>query len=144
MSLQGHHAEAMSQVSGRLHPGPAGAAGGELRALASDADRDRTAELLSTAFTEGRLTTGEHSERVRAAYAARTWQQLHALTADLPVPAGDVTGRAAPGIIAGPDLVLLSVLLVVFPPAGLAWLLLAWHHSRTHAGQPLTGAGTWQ
>jgi hypothetical protein len=138
MNPQAHQEEAMSQVSGQLHPGPAGAAGGDLRALASDADRDRTAELLSTAFTEGRLTADEHSERVRAASAARTWQQLHALTADLPVPAADVTTRAAPGIIAGPDLALLSVLVVVFPPAGLAWLLLAWHHSRTHPGQPLT------
>ena len=125
----------------QLHPGPAGAADGDLRALASDADRDRAAELLSTAFAEGRLTTGEHSARVRAAYAARTWQQLHALTADLPVPAGDSAGRAAPGLIAGPDLVLLSVLLIVFPPAGLVWLLLAWNHSRTHSGQPLSRVG---
>jgi hypothetical protein len=134
----------MSQVSEQLHPGPAPAAGGDLQALASDADRDRTAELLSTAFAEGRLTTGEHSERVRAAYAARTWQQLHALTADLPIPAGDGTGPAAPGTIAGPDLVLLTVLLIVFPPAGLAWLLLAWYHSRARPGQPLTGARAWQ
>jgi hypothetical protein len=130
----------MSQVSEQMHPGPAGAAGGDLRSLASDADRDRAAELLSTAFTEGRLTADEHGERVRAGYAARTWQQLHELTGDLPVPAGDVTGRAAPGLIAGPDLVLLSVLLIVFPPAGLVWLLLAWNHSRTHPGQPLSGA----
>jgi len=81
---------------------------------------------------------------VRGAYTARTRQQLHALTADLPVPAGDGTGPAAPGTIAGPDLVLLTVLLIVFPPAGLAWLLLAWYHSRARPGQSLTGARAWQ
>lgn len=44
--------------------------------LASDADRDAAAGQLSSALAEGRLTVGEHSERVGAAYAARTLGEL--------------------------------------------------------------------
>ncbi|MUL42445.1 DUF1707 domain-containing protein [Streptomonospora sp. PA3] len=51
---------------------------------ASDADRDRVAELLAAALSEGRLSHDEHSERIDAAYAARTLGELAPLTADLP------------------------------------------------------------
>lgn len=53
---------------------------------ASDADRDRVITLLSEAAADGRLTAGEHSERVDRAYAARTLGELAALTADLAEP----------------------------------------------------------
>lgn len=56
----------------------------------SDADRDRVAEILREALAEGRLTAEEHSERVEAAYAAKTSGQLEPLLRDLPV------GRARP------------------------------------------------
>ncbi len=52
---------------------------------ASDADREHVAELLGRAFAEGRLSTEEHSERLEAAYAAKTMGQLRPLLADLPV-----------------------------------------------------------
>ena len=55
--------------------------------LASDADRDAAVRVLNEAFAEGRLTADEHGERVRAAYAGRTWQELAQLTDDLPGPA---------------------------------------------------------
>lgn len=50
---------------------------------ASDADRDQVAEVLHTAYAEGRLTLEEHSERTQAALEARTFDDLTALTADL-------------------------------------------------------------
>jgi hypothetical protein len=115
---------------------PAGAGPGT---LASDADRDTAAGLLSEAFGEGRLTADEHGERARAAYAARTWAELARLTADLPIPA-DAAGRpeAMPG---GVDRCLLCALhvlcLVLCPPAGIAWVLAARRRSRLGRRQSL-------
>ena len=109
----------------------AGPAAGGPRTLASDADRDTAAGLLNAAFAEGRLTADEYDQRLSTAYTARTWQQLRQLTSDLPAPPDAAVGRAAAGMFAGADLCLLCVLLVACPPAGLAWLLLSWHRSRT-------------
>ena len=39
---------------------------------ASDTDRDQVAEVLHTAYAEGRISLAEHEERVSAALAART------------------------------------------------------------------------
>jgi hypothetical protein len=55
--------------------------------LAASADRERAVGVLRAGFTEGRLTQDELNERVAQAYAARTYGQLWALTADLPVGA---------------------------------------------------------
>jgi hypothetical protein len=55
---------------------------------ASDADRDAVAARLREAHAEGRLTTEEFTERLDAAYAARTHGDLVPLTRDLPVPGG--------------------------------------------------------
>jgi hypothetical protein len=52
---------------------------------ASDADREHIAELLGRAFAEGRLSSEEHSERLEAAYAAKTLGELRPLIEDLPV-----------------------------------------------------------
>jgi hypothetical protein len=57
---------------------------GGLDVLASDAERDRTAQTLSAHAGEGRLTLAELSERVDAAYAARTRGELEGLVRDLP------------------------------------------------------------
>jgi Domain of unknown function (DUF1707) len=54
---------------------------------ASDAERERAVEHLRAASPEGRLTLEELSERVTAAYEARTDQELDALTDDLPIEA---------------------------------------------------------
>src|SRR3954470_18866927 len=51
---------------------------------ASDADRERVAELLREHYGAGRLSDEDLSERVEAAYGARTTSELAALTADLP------------------------------------------------------------
>jgi hypothetical protein len=56
----------------------------ELRA--SDADRERVAEVLRDALAEGRLDMAEFEERLEAAYGARTYGELAPLTRDLPAP----------------------------------------------------------
>ena len=115
---------------------------GGLPTLASDADRDTAAGLLAAALAEGRLTADEHDERLSAAYAARTWQQLDPLTADLPAPPAAAIGQPVPGRLAGADLCLLCVLLVACPPAGIAWLFWYWHRSRTGPDRrPATTSG---
>lgn len=52
--------------------------------LASDAERDRSVELLRSAVVDGRLTLEEFTERVELAQAARTDLELAALSRDLP------------------------------------------------------------
>ena len=121
---------------------PGWPAAGGLPTLASDADRDTAASLLGAALAEGRLTADEHDERLGAAYAARTWQQLDPLTADLPAPPAAAIGQPVPGRLAGADLCLLCVLLVACPPAGIAWLFWYWHRSRTGPDRrPATTSG---
>jgi hypothetical protein len=52
--------------------------------LAATADRERTVGVLRAGFVEGRLGQDELDERIARAYAARTYADLWALTADLP------------------------------------------------------------
>jgi hypothetical protein len=61
----------------------------------SDADRERTAEVLRHAAGEGRLTVDELTERLDAAFAARTRGELEVLTADVPGTAGPVAAAAS-------------------------------------------------
>ncbi|MEW2509254.1 DUF1707 domain-containing protein [Streptomyces sp. NPDC046870] len=74
---------------------------------ASDADRDRVAEVLRDALAEGRLDMAEFDERLEAAYRARTYGELAPLTRDLPV-----AGAVAPA---------LPVSFVKAPVAGAGW-----------------------
>jgi len=52
--------------------------------LAASADRERAVGVLRAGFAEGRLSQDELDDRVARAYEARTYEQLWALTADLP------------------------------------------------------------
>ncbi|MEV5977953.1 DUF1707 domain-containing protein [Streptomyces sp. NPDC052114] len=63
---------------------------------ASDADRDRTADILREALAEGRLTAEEHAERIDGVYRAKTMADLEPLVRDLPAAHGPAhaTGRA--------------------------------------------------
>jgi hypothetical protein len=54
---------------------------------AASADRERAVDVLKAGFTEGRLTQDEYNERISQAYAARTYGELAAITADLPAGA---------------------------------------------------------
>lgn len=72
--------------------------GGEYARLrVSDADRERTADVLRGAFVEGRLTQDELDTRLGEAYGARTYADLAAPTADLPA-----AQRPLPGPLARP------------------------------------------
>jgi hypothetical protein len=73
-------------------PRPAPVAESDLRA--SDADRDRVADILRDALAEGRLDAAEHSERIDEVYAAKTLGELEPLVRDLPV--GRAAAPAAP------------------------------------------------
>ncbi|MFG2628428.1 DUF1707 domain-containing protein [Streptomyces sp. NPDC048473] len=64
---------------------------------ASDADRDRIADILREAMAEGRLTAEEHAERVDAVYRAKTVGELEPLVRDLPAPQGASGSAAEPG-----------------------------------------------
>ena len=59
---------------------------------ASDADRDRVAELLHSAYAEGRISDQEHTERLLATNRAKTFGDLLPLTADLVPDAPMTTG----------------------------------------------------
>jgi hypothetical protein len=52
---------------------------------ASDAERERIAELLERAAAEGRLSPEEAGERLAAASAATYWEELNQLVRDLPI-----------------------------------------------------------
>lgn len=53
----------------------------------SDADRQVIADRLRRAVDEGRLSLTEYDERLRDAYAAKTYGELQRVVNDLPVPA---------------------------------------------------------
>ena len=65
---------------------------------ASDADRERIANVLREAAGDGRLTMAELDERLDAVYAAKTYAELEPITHDLPghrdrLRAGGLAGR---------------------------------------------------
>lgn len=63
---------------------------------ASDADRERTVVLLREHAAQGRLTLEEFTERMSAAYGARTNNELAELARDLPVAQAPVASRRRP------------------------------------------------
>src|SRR5450755_3391900 len=68
---------------------------------ASDADRERVANVLREAAGDGRLTMDELDERLDAVYAAKTYAELEPITHDLPgtgtdyVPAPSMTAAGS-------------------------------------------------
>ena len=60
----------------------AGMARGQMRA--STVDRDRAVELITRAYTEGRLDKDEHDDRVERAMTATTFADLDSVVIDLP------------------------------------------------------------
>jgi hypothetical protein len=69
------------QMQARMNPGM------NPTMRAASADRERAVDVLKAGFAEGRLTQDEYNERMSQAYAARTYAELSALTADLPAGA---------------------------------------------------------
>ncbi|MEU2774005.1 DUF1707 domain-containing protein [Streptomyces sp. NPDC007162] len=66
----------------------------ELRA--SDADRERVAEILRDALAEGRLDMAEFEERLEATYQARTYGELAPITRDLPATGSPAVSLSKP------------------------------------------------
>ena len=57
---------------------------GRAQLRAATADRDRAADLLNTAYAEGRLGKDEHEARLARVMSAATFAELDAVVADLP------------------------------------------------------------
>jgi hypothetical protein len=71
------------QSAGHTWASGTGGERGEIRA--SDADRDRAADLLNAAYGAGRLSQDEYDARLENAFAARTYADLDQLLTGLPV-----------------------------------------------------------
>lgn len=70
---------------------------------AAAADRERTIDVLKAAFGEGRLTQDEFESRTARTMAAKTYGELGAIVADLPVgPLGPPAGYYPPAAPAEP------------------------------------------
>jgi Domain of unknown function (DUF4190)/DUF1707 SHOCT-like domain len=67
-----------------MGPGYGLAASGQGRMRASDADRERAAEVLKTGFAEGRLDKDEYDGLLGQVYSAQTHGDLVTLTSQLP------------------------------------------------------------
>ena len=122
------HSRGALDSAGRRWPQP------DLRA--GDDDRQRVVAELQRHYVDGRLTTDELSERVAQATRARTFGELSALLADLPLLAEDTdpgqpltapTRAMASGLFGVPLGALLALLCVVM----LVWLIVA---SPVHMG----------
>jgi nitrate reductase NapE component len=68
---------------------------GSARFLASDADRERTVDILKTAFVHGSLTRDDLTLLTGRALTARTYAELAATTAGLTPPAAKPATRPA-------------------------------------------------
>ena len=80
-----------------IEPGHDPAARGYGHLRASTGDRERAIDVLKAAFAEGRLDRDEFDERVGGVQQSRTYAELGALTADLPVgPLGAMTLHQVP------------------------------------------------
>ncbi|MFD0783397.1 DUF1707 domain-containing protein [Micromonospora azadirachtae] len=89
---------------------------------AADADRQVVAEQLRVALDEGRLDLHEYDERLRHAYAARTYGELDALLTDLP----GVTPPGAAQLAVPEGQPVVAGALPVGRPATSRWLLRVW------------------
>jgi hypothetical protein len=64
---------------------------------AAQADREQAITVLKAAYAQGRLTKDELEVRAGQAFAARTYAELAALTADIPAESPAAPGSAAAG-----------------------------------------------
>ncbi|MEU2726380.1 DUF1707 domain-containing protein [Streptomyces griseoviridis] len=107
----------------------------ELRA--SDADRERVAEILRDALAEGRLDMEEFEERLEATYRARTYGELTPLTRDLPVPGVPVA--PLPRASSGPSYPSVSLLKDQAPDGSWASRVVGGEHASSWAVAVMSG-----
>jgi Domain of unknown function (DUF1707) len=133
----------MGEVPGMAGPGDeiAAGVGGRSRLRASHADREQVIGMLKAAFVQGRLAKDEFDQRVGQTFAARTYGELVAVTADLPPglitaqpPRKPARARARPpvgkAVLVGtamiiPPAMLIAALLTGNDPLGKVFLLIA-------------------
>ena len=97
----------------------------------SHADREQVIDALKVAFVQGRVAKGELDLRVSQAFAARTYADLAAVTADLPAGLAGVRppGKAVRARCRRPvGTVVLAGASVIIPPAMLAAAVLTEDH----------------
>ncbi|WP_197378448.1 DUF1707 SHOCT-like domain-containing protein [Mycolicibacterium mengxianglii] len=73
---------------------------------AADDDRIQVAQLLTDAMAQGAMDLAEYEDRLAKAYAARTYEELDSLSADLPGIANTRRGACKPA----PSTVLLAIM----------------------------------
>jgi hypothetical protein len=78
---------------------PSGSRWGQGEIRAADTDRDRVAGILSTAYSEGRLSSDEYDARLESALSARTYADLGHIVTDLPAAQKTVPSPAAPAMV---------------------------------------------
>jgi hypothetical protein len=78
----------------------------DLSLRAADTDRIQVAQLLTDAAAQGRLDLTEYEVRLAKAYAAKTYEELDELSADLPGIANTRRGACKPA----PATVLLAIM----------------------------------
>ncbi len=107
--------------------------------LAASADRERAVGVLRAGFAEGRLSQDELHDRVERAYAARTYGELWALTADLPAgpfpsagPVAVPTANVPQATSWRPAAALIITALIIFTLAALITAIVT-----TRAGGPV-------
>lgn len=89
--------EAPAPAAGGASPEPVAVPRDPNAVRASDADRDRIADILREALAEGRLEPDEHAERLDALYRSKTVGELEPLISDLPAgQRGHAPGPATP------------------------------------------------
>jgi Domain of unknown function (DUF1707)/Domain of unknown function (DUF4190) len=81
------------QSAGRTRAFATGDERGKMRA--ADADRDHVVEILSAAYSEGRLSKDEYDARLENALSARTYADLGQLVTDLPAARATMVTPAA-------------------------------------------------
>jgi Domain of unknown function (DUF1707) len=127
--------------------GMAAGAGGRGHLRASHADREQVIGTLKAAFVQGMLAKDEFDLRVGQAFAARTYAELAAVTADL--PAGLTTAKPpAPARAQGGQPVARPGAVIASATAGYAavWayvLFLSPHGGDNPATPPLILLGGW-
>ena len=92
------HRHPADRASARPAPAaPRGTVPEPLHLRASDAERERVADVLRVQAGDGRLTPDELEQRLERAYTASTRADLRALVADLPAAAPEARPRGAAG-----------------------------------------------
>ena len=81
---------------------------------ASDAERERAVDVLKAAFTEGRLSQDEYTDRVGRVHVSQTYGDLAQLVHDLPIgPFGSLPPPPAPAYPGHPP----TLAYPAYPPA---------------------------